>query len=136
MGLMWHTLPLSLILVELDSIAILGETPSQPVTYLPLSVCPGASRSPGAISADNDTFKAAGFAYTTTTAEFLDDIPDDHTFGTGEESAGANLLSGVDMRIVAADLGPMGAGDHFIQVNYNGIAIGSVGRKFWFWDEA
>ncbi len=102
--------PAKAILIELDS-----------ANYLPLSA--RLDERPAAVSQvimDGDSYKAAGYAYDAFSNQyyFLDDFPDEHTFGTEPESAGQNLYSLVDKRIVAADLGSVGMGDHLIQVNY------------------
>ena len=68
--------------------------------------------------ATGDSYRAAGFAQDTVNAWFLDSLPDDHTFGTGEESAGTHEISGVDIRIAGADNGPGAPDTNFLQVNY------------------
>jgi|GEM_PF-2183127 len=69
-------------------------------------------------NADGDTYDAAGLAQDAVSAFYVDDLPDNHTFGTGQESAGLNLLSGVDTGIIGTDFGPGVPGTNFLQVNY------------------
>ncbi len=68
--------------------------------------------------ATNDTFDATALVQDETTAWYLDDLPDNHTFGTGTETAGLNLISGVDMWIAGADNGPGLPDPNLLQVNY------------------
>ena len=102
------------------SVAVLGVTPTKVLTFTPKSVRDPDYPHEAARDATGDTYGAAGLVQDQFTAFFLDDIPDDHTFGTGEETAGANLLplSGVDMRIIGVDFGPGVPGTNLIQVNY------------------
>jgi len=69
-------------------------------------------------SADGDPYNAAGTAQDSTSAWYIDDLPDTHTFGTGPESAGANGISNVDMTIAGMDSGPGVPGTNLLQVNY------------------
>lgn len=71
-----------------------------------------------ASSGTSDTFDAVGSAQDVTGAWAIDDQPDTHSFGTGQQDAGANLLSNAAMAIVGSDLGPGTLGSNFIQVNY------------------
>ena len=99
-------------------IAVLGVTPAKELGVVPMSV-----RNPNfphdlSRDATGDTYDAAGLIQDTVDAFFIDDLPDNHTFGTGDETAGLNLLSGVDTRIVGTDLGPGLPGTNRLQVNY------------------
>lgn len=69
-------------------------------------------------SADGDTFGAIGSAQDAATVWLIDDVPDTHTFGTGEQSAGINALSNIDTGIVGTDFGPGVPETNFLQVNY------------------
>jgi hypothetical protein len=68
--------------------------------------------------ATGDSYRAAGFAQDSLNAFFLDSLPDDHTFGTVDESAGTHEISGVDIRIAGTDFGPGVPDTNLLQVNY------------------
>jgi cysteine-rich repeat protein len=101
-----------------SSTPVLGVTPSKTPKVAVLSV--RDARFPGAVARDatGDTYDAAGLIQDSGSAYYVDDLPDSHTFGTGEESAGANMLSGVDTRIVGTDFGPGLPDTNLLQVNY------------------
>ena len=72
----------------------------------------------GLRDATGDTYDAAGLAQDAIEATYVDEYPDNHTFGTGDETAGVNLFSDVDTRIAGMDQGPGLPGTNFLQVNY------------------
>ncbi len=78
------------------------------------------TRYAGALARDanGDTYIAAGLIQAGDYAYYVDDYPDNHTFGTGEETAGPNLISVVDTIIVGTDFGPGLPGTNLLQVNY------------------
>ncbi|MHC4698524.1 MAG: myxococcus cysteine-rich repeat containing protein [Planctomycetota bacterium] len=100
------------------AVAVLGVTPTKSLEVMPKSVRNPDYAQKLVRDATGDTYDAAGLVQDVNTAFYLDDFPDNHTFGTGEESAGANLLSGVDTRIIGTDFGPGVPGTNLIQVNY------------------
>ncbi len=100
------------------AVAVLGVTPTKSLKVMPKSVRNPDYAHELVRDATGDTYDAAGLVQDANSAFFLDDLPDNHTFGTGEESAGANLLSGVDTRIIGTDFGPGVPGTNLIQVNY------------------
>ena len=104
--------------VSAGSAAVLGVTPTKVLEFAPKSVRDPDYPHEAARDATGDTYGAAGIVLDADTVFFLDDFPDDHTFGTGEESAGVNLLSGVDTRIIGVDFGPGLPCTNLIQVNY------------------
>lgn len=101
-----------------EPIAILGVTPPKKLSFVPMSVRNPAFPQKLIRDATGDTYDAAGLLRDPTSAWFLNESPDNHTFGTGEESAGLNLLSGVDTRIVGTDMGPGFPCTNLLQVNY------------------
>lgn len=104
---------------NVDSAAVLGVTPSKPLNVNLLSVrAPGFPQARLLRDATGDTYEAAGLVQDVGSAYFVDDYPDNHTFGTGEESAGLNLISSVDTRIVGIDSGPGVPDTNFLQVSY------------------
>ena len=100
------------------SAAVLGVAPLKTPHLGVISVRDLDTPIAGLRDATGDTYDAAGLVQDAATAWFVDDFPDNHTFGTGEESAGANLISVVDMRIVGTDFGPGVPGTNLLQVNY------------------
>ncbi|UCC29837.1 MAG: DUF4215 domain-containing protein [Phycisphaerales bacterium] len=98
--------------------AVLGVTPQKTPQLGLISVRDLDVRIAALRDATGDTYDAVGLVQDAATAWIVDDVPDNHTFGTGEESAGANLISGVDMRIVGTDFGPGVPGTNSLQVNY------------------
>jgi len=103
---------------QASSDTVLGVTASKPVNAKVLSARDPSFPLLGPRDATGDTYVAAGLVQDANNAWYVDDYPDNHTFGTGEESAGANLISSVDMRIVGADFGPGLPGTNLLQVNY------------------
>ncbi|MCH8148679.1 MAG: hypothetical protein IH987_11890 [Planctomycetes bacterium] len=113
--------------------AVLGVTPAKVPAVMPMSVRDPAFSAAIARDATGDTYGAAGLVQDALGAYFVDDEPDTHTFGTGEESAGLGFLSQVDTRIIGSDFGPGVPGTNFLQVNYftvdasDIVPLGSVG---------
>ncbi len=66
----------------------------------------------------SETFSATGGAQDTSGGWVIDGEPDVHPFEAGQQDAGPNMLSNVEMGIVAGDLGPGEIGTNFVQVNY------------------
>ena len=104
--------------VSAGSAAVLGVTPTKVLEFAPKSVRDPDYPHEAARDATGDTYNAAGLVQDAVSAYYVDDEPDAHTFDTGGESAGANLLSGVETRIVGTDFGPGVPGTNFFQVNY------------------
>lgn len=102
----------------LESAPVLGVTSTQVPTLRVISARDPAFDGITVKSADGDAYDAAGLVQDVGSAYYVDDLPDTHTFGTGEESAGVNALSQVDTRIAGQDFGPGLPGTNLIQVNY------------------
>lgn len=98
--------------------AVLGVTPQKTPQPSLISVRDSAARTAALRDTTGDTYDAVGLVQDVVTAWIVDDLPDNHTFGTGDESAGANLISGVDTRIVGTDFGPGVPETNLLQVNY------------------
>ena len=98
--------------------AVLGVTVSKPANVNVLSARNPSFTRAGPRDATGDTYDAAGFAQDASIAWPVDGLPNNHIFGSGEESAGANLISGVDMRIVGTDFGPGVPGTNLLKVSY------------------
>lgn len=98
--------------------AMLGVTQTKVLEFVPKSVRDPDYPHAAALDATGDTYGAAGLLQDSVSGFFLDELPDVHTFGTGQESAGANILTGVDMRIVGVDFGPGVPSTNLIQINY------------------
>lgn len=98
--------------------AVLGVTPQKTPQLGLISVRNLGARTAALRDATGDTYDAVGLVQDAATGWIVDDLPDNHTFGTGDESAGANLISGVDMRIAGTDFGPGVPGTNLLQVNY------------------
>jgi len=103
---------------RISAVPVLGTTTAKAPGFALLSARDSGYAGAAARTADGDTFDAVGIAQDAGTAWIIDDLPDNHTFGTGEESAGLNLLANVDMGIVGIDFGPGVPGTNFLQVNY------------------
>jgi cysteine-rich repeat protein len=104
---------------NVSSAAVLGVMPLKPLKLNLLSVrSTGFPQTRLLRDATGDTYDAAGLVQDAGSAYYVDDLPDDHTFGTGEESAGPNLISLVDTRIAGTDFGPGVPDTNLLQVNY------------------
>ena len=101
-----------------DSVPLLGVVPAKAPPLGVLSARDPSFPQAGPRDATGDTYLAAGIVQDATSAWYVDDYPDNHTFGTGDETAGANLLSEVDTRIAGMDQGPGLPGTNLLQVNY------------------
>lgn len=101
--------------VDPENIAVLGAASPKESHAPVISV-----RDPKAAlrNATDDTYDAAGLVQDPDVAWFVDDLPDSHTFGTGPESAGINLISEVDTLIMGTDVGPGVPDTNLLQVNY------------------